>query len=72
MQAHEQNLDGLFGTLKNLAWTNEGPVDLADLPARRLSARQRGEPLNVMSVDKFPKWRTTWYLPGFGLRIPLE
>lgn len=64
---HEQNLDGLFGTLKNLAWTNEGPVDLADLPARRLSARQRGEPLNVMSVDKFPKMAN--YVVPSGVRL---
>lgn len=64
---HEQNLDGLFGTLKNLAWTNEGPVDLADLPARRLSARQRGEPLHVMSVDKFPIMAN--YVVPAGVRL---
>ena len=64
---HEQNLDGLFGTLKNLAWTNEAPVDLADLPARRLSARQRGEPLHVMSVDKFPIMAN--YVVPAGVRL---
>ena len=38
---HEQNLDGLFGTLKNLAWTNEGPISRgpAGSPSQRPTAR---------------------------------
>ena len=36
------NLDGLFGILKNLAWTNQGPIDLMDLPLRQLEARTNG------------------------------
>ena len=64
---HEQNLNGLFSTMKTLAWTNEGPVDLADLPARRLSARQRDEQLDVMSVDKFPKMAN--YVVPAGVRL---
>tara|TARA_B100000900_G_scaffold289691_1_gene248570 strand:+ start:443 stop:1486 length:1044 start_codon:yes stop_codon:yes gene_type:complete len=64
---HEQNLDGLFGALKNLAWTNEGPVDLADLPTRQLSARKLGSNLEVMSVDKFPRMAN--YVVPFGVRL---
>ena len=64
---HELNLDGLFAVLRNLAWTNEGPVDLDELPARQLAARLRGEVLDVQSVDKFPKM--TNYVVPRGVRI---
>ena len=67
VKPHEINLDGLFGILKNLAWTNAGPIDLADLPARQLAARKHGEVLDVMSVDKFPKM-TNYVVPG-GVRL---
>jgi len=52
---HSLNLTGAFGVLQNVAWTNQGAIDLADLPARQLQARLKGELLEVMSVDKFPK-----------------
>ena len=61
------NLDGAFGLLHNLAWTNKGPVSLDELPARQLEARLNGELLEVMSVDKFPKM-TNYVVPS-GVRI---
>ena len=61
------NLDGLFGILKNLAWTDQGPVDLMDLPLRQLEARANGNPLNIESVDKFPQM-TNYVVPS-GIRI---
>ena len=61
------NLDGLFGILKNLAWTDQGPVDLMDLPLRQLEARANGNPLNIESVDKFPQM-TNYVVPS-GVRI---
>ena len=67
VKPHAINLDGLFGTLKNLAWTSAGPIDLADLPARQLAARKLGETLDVMSVDKFPKM--TNYVVPTGVRL---
>lgn len=67
VKPHEVNLEGLFGVLLNLAWTNEGPIDLDDLPVRQLAARARGETLDVMSVDKFPKM--TNYVVPRGVRI---
>ena len=67
VRPHGINLDGLFGTLKNLAWTNAGPIDLTDLPARQLAARKRGLVLDVMSVDKFPKM-TNYVVPA-GVRL---
>ena len=44
------NLDGLFSILKNLAWTNQGPIDLMDLPLRQLEARANGNLLSIQSV----------------------
>lgn len=67
VKPHEINLNGMFGVLYNLAWTNEGPVDLNDLPARQLAARRDGRVLDVMSVDKFPKM--TNYVVPRGVRI---
>lgn len=64
---HSLNLDGLFAVLHNLAWTNEGAIDLAELPERQLAARLRGTALEVASVDKFPKM-TNYVVPA-GVRI---
>lgn len=64
---HSLNLNGAFGLLHNLAWTNEGAIDLADLPARQLKARLNGSVLEVMSVDKFPKMSN--YVVPKGVRI---
>lgn len=61
------NLDGMFAVLHNLAWTNEGPVDLTELGERQLRARRRGGVLDVQSVDKFPKM-TNYVVPS-GVRI---
>lgn len=67
VKPHGTNLDGLFGVLKNIAWTNQGAIDLADLPARQLAARLAGTVLDVVSVDKFPKM-TSYVVPS-GVRI---
>ena len=64
---HSLNLAGAFGVLQNVAWTNQGAIDLADLPARQLQARLKGELLEVMSVDKFPKMSN--YVVPKGVRI---
>lgn len=64
---HSLNLSGIFGLLQNIAWTNKGAIDLADLPARQLQARLQGELLEVMSVDKFPKMSN--YVVPSGVRI---
>jgi 2,3,4,5-tetrahydropyridine-2-carboxylate N-succinyltransferase len=64
---HSLNLEGLFAVLHNLAWTNEGAIDLGELPERQLAARLRGAALEVASVDKFPKM-TNYVVPA-GVRI---
>jgi len=67
VKPHGIVLDGLFGTLPNVAWTNQGAVDLSELPARQLQARLNGELLSVDCVDKFPKM-TNYVVPA-GVRI---
>jgi len=64
---HEQNIEGIFSVLENLAWTDRGPVGLDELPEKRLAARARGEWLSVHAVDKFP--RMTDYVAPPGVRI---
>jgi 2,3,4,5-tetrahydropyridine-2-carboxylate N-succinyltransferase len=64
---NEQNLTGIFKVLPNVAWTNRGAIDLADLPKLQLDARLKGETLDVQSVDKFPKM--TDYVVPSGVRI---
>ncbi|WP_166252177.1 2,3,4,5-tetrahydropyridine-2,6-dicarboxylate N-succinyltransferase [Marinobacter salicampi] len=67
VKPHGVKLDGIFGLLPNLAWTNEGAIDLAELPDRQLQARLEGRLLEVKSVDKFPQM--TDYVVPRGVRI---
>jgi 2,3,4,5-tetrahydropyridine-2-carboxylate N-succinyltransferase len=67
VKPHGIALAGIFGVLPNVAWTNQGAIDLGELPARQLQARLRGELLEVMSVDKFPKM-TNYVVPS-GVRV---
>ncbi len=63
---HGQNLDGLFGCLQNIVWTNHGPCAVEGFEATRLRLRARG-PVQVFGVDKFP--RMTDYVVPAGVRI---
>lgn len=67
VKPHGTDLSGIFAVLPNVAWTNQGAIDPAELPARQLAARAKGELLEVMSVDKFPKM--TDYVVPTGVRI---
>ena len=67
LKPHQTDLTGLFGLLPNVAWTDEGPVDLQELSQRQLDARLKGSVLEVSSVDKFPKM--TNYVVPTGVRI---
>lgn len=67
VKPHDVDLSGMFGVLRNVAWTSEGPIDVEELSARRLKARLEGRPLSVDCVDKFPKM-TDYVLPK-GVRI---
>jgi 2,3,4,5-tetrahydropyridine-2-carboxylate N-succinyltransferase len=61
------NLDGIFGLLQNVAWTQRGPVAPDELDAAQLRARAQGTPLLVHSLDKFP--RMVDYVVPSGVRI---
>lgn len=67
VKPHGTNLDGIFAILPNVAWTNEGAIDLGELNERQLQARLTGCELQVDCVDKFPKM-TNYVVPG-GVRI---
>src|SRR5699024_91968 len=60
------NLDGLFGQLTNVVWTNHGPCAVEGFEATRARLRARG-PVVVTSIDKFP--RMTDYVIPSGVRI---
>ncbi|MFG6177416.1 2,3,4,5-tetrahydropyridine-2,6-dicarboxylate N-succinyltransferase [Halomonas sp. THAF12] len=67
VKPHGVDLTGMFGLLRNIAWSSEGPIDIEELPARRLKARLEGRTLSVDCVDKFPKM--TDYVVPAGVRI---
>jgi 2,3,4,5-tetrahydropyridine-2,6-dicarboxylate N-succinyltransferase len=61
------NMDGTFGALNNVAWTNLGPVAVGELDDVRLRVRRAGGVLSVHGLDKFP--RMTDYVVPTGVRI---
>ncbi|MFM7685323.1 MAG: 2,3,4,5-tetrahydropyridine-2,6-dicarboxylate N-succinyltransferase [Actinomycetota bacterium] len=67
MKPRQQNLDGLFGLLTNVAWTNLGPVPVDRVDDVRWSVRTGGGVLTVHGLDKFP--RMTDYVVPTGVRI---
>ena len=63
---NEQNLDGVFGLLSNVVWTNFGPCSVDGFETTRLKLRRRGA-VSVYGVDKFPRM-VDYVLPA-GVRI---
>ncbi|AHI22446.1 2,3,4,5-tetrahydropyridine-2,6-dicarboxylate N-succinyltransferase [Corynebacterium vitaeruminis] len=66
VKPHGQNLDGIFGLLTNVVWTNFGPCLPAGFELTRAKLQARG-PVIVYSVDKFP--RMVDYVLPTGVRI---
>jgi 2,3,4,5-tetrahydropyridine-2-carboxylate N-succinyltransferase len=64
---HAIALDGVFGLLPNVAWTDHGPVEVDAVDAVRLELAARGLQLRVSSIDRFP--RMTDYVTPTGVRI---
>ncbi len=64
---HGQNLEGIFGLLTNVVWTDLGPCAVEGLEETRLRARDVGHHLSVLGIDKFP--RMTDYIVPSGVRI---
>jgi 2,3,4,5-tetrahydropyridine-2-carboxylate N-succinyltransferase len=66
-QPRTLNMEGTFGALNNVAWTNLGPVAVAELDDVRLRVKLDGGALTVHGLDKFP--RMTDYVIPSGVRI---
>ena len=67
IKPNNTNLTGIFGVLPNIAWTNEGAIDINELKERQLDARLKNTNLSVSSIDKFPKMVD--YVVPSGVRI---
>ncbi|MGD9529606.1 2,3,4,5-tetrahydropyridine-2,6-dicarboxylate N-succinyltransferase [Pseudonocardia sp.] len=66
IRPHEANLEGIFGLLANVVWTNAGPCAVPGFETVRARLRSRG-PVTVFGVDKFPRM-VDYVVPG-GVRI---
>ncbi|MFC5993953.1 2,3,4,5-tetrahydropyridine-2,6-dicarboxylate N-succinyltransferase [Pseudonocardia hispaniensis] len=66
VRPREINLDGVFGLLANVVWTNHGPCAVAGFELVRARLKARG-PVVVYGVDKFP--RMVDYVLPTGVRI---
>lgn len=66
VQPNSINLDGIFGHLANVVWTNFGPCQVEGFETTRLKLRVRGA-VTVYGVDKFP--RMVDYVVPAGVRI---
>ena len=60
---HGLSLDGIFGVLSNVVWTDQGPCAPEDFE----SVRMRLRPVTVYGIDKFP--RMVDYVIPSGVRI---
>ena len=60
------SLEGVFGLLSNVVWTNFGPCAVAGFETTRAKLAARG-PVTVYSIDKFP--RMVDYVTPTGVRI---
>jgi 2,3,4,5-tetrahydropyridine-2,6-dicarboxylate N-succinyltransferase len=67
VRPRELNVDGIFGQLAIVAWTDLGAVHPADLDELRARRRLAGRTLTVHGIDKFP--RMTDFVSPSGVRI---
>ncbi len=66
VRPHGVNLDGIFGLLTNVVWTNFGPCPVEGFEQTRVRLRAAG-PVTVYGIDKFP--RMVDYVVPSGVRI---
>ncbi len=64
---HSISLEGVFGLLANVVWTDAGPCAVEDFESTRLRLTVARGRVTVLGVDKFPR-RTDYVLPS-GVRI---
>jgi 2,3,4,5-tetrahydropyridine-2-carboxylate N-succinyltransferase len=67
IRPHEANLDGIFGVLPNVVWTNHGPCAVENFEQTRAKLIGLKGPVQVLGVDKFPRM-VDYVLPS-GVRI---
>ena len=67
LRPNDTALDGAFGLLSNVVWTDHGPCDAEGFEEVQLDHAASGRRLRVSSVDKFP--RMTDYVVPSGVRI---
>jgi len=67
VKPHGQNLEGVFGLLSNVVWTNVGPFATEGFEVVRGKLRTQGVSVLVHAIDKFP--RMTDYVVPTGVRI---
>ena len=61
------NLENLFDNLENVAWTNQGPIEIEGIEKDILLSKSTDQSLEIKSVDKFPP--LTDYIIPPGVRI---
>ena len=67
MLPNSMNLNGMFGLLHTVVWTNLGPFEPAGFEMKRMALRADGHNVEVKLVDKFP--RMLDYVVPTGVRI---
>ena len=67
VKPHGQSLDGIFGLLANVVWTNFGPCEVEGFEMVRAKLRAKYGQVTVYSVDKFP--RMVDYVIPAGVRV---
>jgi len=66
VRPNELSMDGVFGLLANVVWTNHGPCEVTGFELTRARLLTRGH-VSVYGVDKFPRM-ADYVLPA-GVRI---
>lgn len=67
VQPHGCSLEGVFGKLTNVVWTDQGPFAVDTFSSTKTALMAEGVQLKVQSIDKFP--RMTDYVVPTGVRI---
>ena len=48
------NLEGLFDSLPNVVWTNQGAISIDEIDEKLIESKLLSQDLNIKSIDKFP------------------
>ncbi len=67
VQPRTVNLDGIFGLLPIVVWSDIGPIPVVRVDEVRLRARAKGHHVTIFGTDRFP--RMVDYVVPTGVRI---